>query len=89
MRYGVEFHAEESRIVFDIFHHHFSVTQRMRGLQFITRIGHLRHQSPDPVIQLQLKQTAIFGGTDIFPLNDLQVMRNTGQQEDIGKTGLF
>lgn len=60
----------------------------MRRLQFITRIGHLRHQCADPGVQFQFQYAAVFGGTDILALNDFQVMRNAGQQEDVRQTGV-
>ncbi len=35
---------------------------------------------------LTLQQTTVFGGADIFALNQLQVVRNTRQQEDVRQT---
>lgn len=74
MRHREEFHAEEARIVFDVFHHHFRVTQRVRRLQLIARIGHLRDQTANPGVQLKLQQTTVFGRTDIFTLDQFQIM---------------
>lgn len=88
MRHGKESDAEEARIVLNIFHDNLAVAQRVRRLQFITRIGHLRHQCADPGVKLQFQYAAVFGGTDILALDDFQVMRNAGQQENIGQTGV-
>ena len=88
MRHGKESDAEEARIVLNIFHDNLAVAQRVRRLQFITRIGHLRHQCADPGVKLQFQYAAVFGGTDILALNDFQVMRNAGQQEDVRQTGV-
>ncbi len=60
----------------------------MRSLQLIARIGHFRHQTTHPGIQLQLQQTAVLGGADVLALDELQVVRNTRQQEDVRQTGV-
>lgn len=80
--------AEETRVVVDIFHYHLRVAQRVRSLQLIARIGHFGHQTAHPGVQLQFQQTPILGGADVFTLNQLQIMRDTRQQEDIRQTGV-
>ena len=73
VRDRVQLHAEEARVVFNIFDNHFRITQRVRRLQFIARIGHFSDQTANPGVQLQFKQATILRGTDVFALNQLQV----------------
>ena len=88
VRHGKQLYAEEARIILDVFHHHFCLTQRMRRLQRIARIGHFGDQTFHPVVEFQFQQTAILSGADVFTLNNLQVVRNARQQEDIRQTGV-
>ncbi|MNE86495.1 hypothetical protein D3C80_1836060 [compost metagenome] len=55
-------------------------------MQLIARIGHFGDQATNPSIELQFKKTSVFGRTNIFALNQFQIVRNTRQQEDIGQT---
>lgn len=77
-----------SRIVFDVFHYHLRVAQRVRSLQLVARIGHFGHQAADPRVQLQLQQSAVLSGTNVLALNQLQVVGDTRQKEDVRKTGV-
>ncbi|MNI70799.1 hypothetical protein D3C73_1266330 [compost metagenome] len=86
MRDSEQADAEEARVVFDIFDNHFGVTQRVRGLQFVARVSHFGHQATHPGVQLKFQQATVFGGTNVFTLNKLQVVRDTRQQEDIRQT---
>ncbi len=45
----VQLHAEESRVILDIFHHHAGIAQRMGGLQLVAGVGHFGHRAPHPV----------------------------------------
>ena len=88
MRHGKESDAEEARIVLYVLDDNFPVAQWMRSLKFIARIGHFRHQRAYPGVKLQFQHAPVFGGADILALNDFQVMRNAGQQEDVRQTGI-
>ncbi|MNV81189.1 hypothetical protein D3C71_1748380 [compost metagenome] len=76
MRHGIQLDAEETRVVFDVFDGDPASPQRVRSLQRVARIVHLGDQPADPLVQLQLQQTAILGGADVFALDQLQVMGN-------------
>jgi hypothetical protein len=86
VRHRVQLHAEEARVILDIFHHHAGIAQRVGGLQLVARVGHFGHQAPHPGVQLQLQQTPVLGGADILALDQLQVVRNARQQEDVRQT---
>ncbi len=58
----------------------------MRSLKFVTGVGHFSDQTAHPGIEFQLQQAAIFGGTDVFTLDKLQVVRDARQQEDVWQT---
>ncbi|SSH46103.1 Uncharacterised protein [Klebsiella pneumoniae] len=58
----------------------------MGGLQLVAGVGHFGHQAPHPGVQLQLQQTPVLGGADIFALDHLQVVRDARQQEDVRQT---
>ena len=57
-------------------------------LQLITRVGHFRYQGIDPIIQFQLKHAAVFGGADVFTLDQFEVVCQAGEQEYVRQTGI-
>ena len=88
MRAGKQADFEEAGVVLDVFNQDFGFTQRMCCLQLVAWVGHFSNQGIDPSVQFQFEHTAVFGCTDVFALDQLEIVSQTGKQENVRQTGI-
>ena len=60
----------------------------MRCLQFVAWICHFSNQGIDPIVQFQFEHTAVFGCTDVFALDQFEIVSQTGKQENVRQAGI-
>ena len=88
VRTGKQTDFEEAGVVFDVFNQDFGFTQRMCCLQLVAWICHFSNQCIDPSVQFQFEHTAVFGCTNVFALDQLEIVSQTGKQENVRQTGI-